>query len=174
MKFFRVALIALFLIVLFILSISLIVGGATQFTKLQTLPNNLIATNCTLSMGRMVETCPNGYFLGVWPGVHAIDDPFSMQTTLALAQASIYQINQTYPCLCQATKFVGEVCNTWNAACYLNVQSTAYVQMTGFVFKYGSDAMVAIGSLLLVFLIAFGIGMYRHKKDIMMYTLGPE
>lgn len=156
MKGLRIATIVTFLLILFILSVSLLAGGSTQFNR-RTIPYVLPLRNCTLGASRTVVPYEGG-FLGVWGG-DVIDDIFSVQTTPELAMASIYRQNETYPCLCDHSR------------CYLNLQSTRYVQTTDAVFKYGSDAMIAIGSLLLVFLIGFGVAMYRNRKEIYVYTL---
>lgn len=159
MKGLRIATIAVFLLILFILSVSLLAGGSTQFNR-RTIPYTLPLRNCTLSGFRTVSPSSEGDgWIGVWGGGDVIDDIFSVQPTRELAMASIYRQNDTYPCLCDRSR------------CYLNIQSTRYVQTTDAVFKYGSDAMIAIGSLLLVFLIGFGVAMYRNRKEIYVYTL---
>lgn len=163
----RIVFIVVFTIIIFIFSIALIVGGATQFNR-PVLPLNLIQQNCTLSSHRIVVDCkPNGFF-GIWDGF-ILDDVFSIQPTYELAELSIYRPNGTYPCLCTSTKSATS-CNPWIANCFLNIESTRYTQMTGNVFKYGSDVMIAIGSLLLILLIIFSITMCKNgKKDQFAY-----
>lgn len=169
MQKIRIALIVGFLAILFIFSISLIVGGATQFRR-AALPIYLYERNCTLT-NRDIVYCPNGY-MGVWDNrAFVIDDVFSIQPTTELAELSIYRGNgTTYLCLCRngpPSQFAA--CDVWAAQCYLNIESTRYVQMTANVFKYGSDVMIAIGSLLLTFLIVFAVAMCRNKKDPFVY-----
>ena len=116
MKNFRIIVIVVFLLVLFIFSVSLLAGGSTQFNR-TTLSYKLVPNNCTLVTPRLVVPYDSGTWLGVWNG-NVIYDVFSIQPTMQLATASVYLLNATYPCLCDPNR-PAVLVSVWSA-CYLN------------------------------------------------------
>lgn len=141
MEKIKIASIIIFLSIILIFSISLIVVGSVHAGN----PISLIQKNCTLETQELVES--DGW-LNVW-NENIIENIYSSTTFIYFSDK--YKINNTYPCLCDLKK------------CYLDINVTRNIQRSEMIFKYGSDAMISIGSLMMIFLIVFA-GCICKKK----------
>lgn len=133
MEKIKIASIIIFLSVLLIFSISLIVVGSTHAGN----PVKLVVSNCTLETQELIQY--QGW-LNVWNG-NITENAYASTSFVYFSDK--YKLNTTYPCLCGDT------------LCYLDVNLTRRLQLDEMVFKYASDAMISIGSLMMIFLIVF-------------------
>jgi len=162
-----IALILLFAI-LFIFSISLIAVGATVHNQLIR-HFNLNETTCTPTTRRLVG-CTNGNWIVVW-NENMIEDVYATRPTkeLAIANTNDYNVNQTYPCMCNLASSITTIgidCDTWKGACYFNMNATRNIVQTQMVYKYGSDACLSVGSLIfLAMIIVLGVLIYKKRSN---------
>lgn len=151
MEKIKIASIIIFLSILLIFSISLIVAGSTHAGN----PTNLLENNCTLETQELIQS--EGW-LNVWNG-NIIENIYASTTFVYFSDK--YKLNTTYPCLCDVKR------------CYLDINVTKNIQKSEMIFKYGSDVMIAIGSLMMIFLIVFAGCICKKKiqNDDYRFTL---
>lgn len=151
MEKIKIASIIIFLSIILIFSISLIVVGSTHAGN----PVKLVETNCTLETQELIQY--QGW-LNVWNG-NITENAYASTSFVYFSDK--YKINTTYPCLCEDTR------------CYLDVNLTRKLQLDEMVFKYASDAMISIGSLMMIFLIVFAGCICKKKiqNDDYRFTL---
>lgn len=161
--------IILFLTTLLIFSISLIVAGSAH----PGIPKHLEYQNCTIESQELLS-CLNGGWINTWNGGSIVENIFSVDNIQKFSDK--YDLNNTYKCLCNSIiqPIELEKCDTSNL-CYLDIQTMKYVQNSEMIFKYGSDAMISIGSLILVFLFVFAIVIcHKNRRNNFVYILKEE
>lgn len=152
-------LIPLFLI-LFIFSVAMVSVGATIHHQ-KLVPFQLRSENCSLVRTETIQ-CPDHRWLQVWNG-NTVESVFARRDTMSTVG---FELNHTYPCRChtQLTDNVGLECNVWKNVCYLDIEATAFVSEAQFIYRYGSDTLISIGTLLFVAICVGGVMMVIRSK----------
>ena len=156
---------SLLFVILFIFSVSLIAVGATVHNqRIKGFAVGKEQQACTPSSVKVVEY-EKGQWLAVW-NEHMVEDVYATRDSKELAEANLndYKLNQTYPCLCSRILHEG-VWDVYHGACYFNMNATRAVVQTQMIYKYGSDALISVGSLIfLSMVIIIGILLHRERK----------
>ena len=157
--------------ILFIFSASLLGIGVRLRTDAASTKTMVgyVKQNCTL-VDVQIVACPNsGGYTVVWKrketGFSVLVDPFSLYPTREIAQlhtndyplVSGVNSTSTTECMCNpnySDPFPVINCK-FEDACMLNVPMVEYMQKVGTPYGYSSDALIAVGSLLL-FCFLFG------------------
>lgn len=156
----RTCVLVLLYLVLFIFSVALTSVGGIIHQHLRSF--DLEQGTCRLLSHEMVQ-CADGNWLSVYNG-RVIDSVFAKKPTLG-NWGEGYTLNQTLPCFCRPGK--GSACDTYGpGVCYLNMNATRFIAQTQFLYKYGSDALISIGTLIFfALLISAAVLIYKSRNQ---------
>jgi len=156
--------------ILFIFAVALISVGATMRNQRVKTTFTLRETTCTIKSAAVCKS--NNQFVATWNDGAVVVDVYGARDTHELAQGMTnnYRAGKTYPCMCHThptTTRNATACSDLyqDSYCYLNMESTRAVLQTQMIYKYGSDAMISVGSLIfLSMVLVIAILLYRSRK----------
>jgi hypothetical protein len=143
----------------FTLCVALLAGGTHLYHSRNhenTMPLDMEPSLCALRSSEVIR-CDRGTWMATYNDGQVVESPFAARYTqeLALLSTLAYPLNASYPCMCRpvSERVLSSKCDSWSAACVLNVNLTYHLQKTGIAYKYGGDILVAIGSIILILIV---------------------
>jgi hypothetical protein len=150
-----------FVLVVFTFSVALIVVGA-NVKQQGPLHPPMVLKECHLRYVSLSQCHQNGKWIPVFSDV-VVESEYAFRDSEIQASLAMndYPVNRSYPCMCNAyTVTMDDVCNVWSG-CQLNVDLVKYVLGQDATRMYGADAAIAIGSIMLGFLVSGIVILFR-------------